>query len=1393
VDGKISSAPYLNSNNVVDVSIADGEGGWYIAGTFTTVQGANRERLAHILADGSLDTRWNPTVDGTVKTCALLGNTLYIGGSFTAAGGKPRRNLAAIDVATGEVTAWSPGADRHVNSLVATGNIVYAGGVFASIGGQIRSMLAAIDATTGAVLEWNPGVSGDGPVMAMAMTAGTIYVGGNFFGVGGKSRYDLAAIDLATGAVKDWKADLNGMVEALVIRENALYVGGFFAYTQGEDLHNLMAVDLSTGLPTPWRPKISPIAALALNGNTLYAGGRFWSAHGQVRQNLAAFDLRTGELSNWTTGTAWDVYTLAVSDDALFVGGNFNSAGGYPRMGLAAIDATTGRALDWQPRVSTNTDVNALAIAGRTLYVGGNFFTVNGQPRNTLAAIDAVTGDVTDWNPGISGEASRVNAIAVAGSTVYAGGWFPQVGDQPRNSLAAIHAKTGRVSTWNPDVVESPGIAGVVNALTLSGNKLYVGGSFGYIYGQRRDNLAAVDTTTGRASVWAPDVWGEVCAMAFLGNAIYIGGKFSLAGTYSRNNVAALDTTTGIATSWNPGAGKTVRALAIAGNIIYMGGEFMVAGSRSRYFLAAADAVTGKLADWNPEASGMVRALTCQDGRIYAGGQFRHMQRRWTGGFAAFGPKIIDPNYIRGMVYREQNNNCQKDIGEPAMANSIVMASPGDYFASTDSLGRYEIAVDTGGYTVQQVIPAYKTALVQQVCPAGFDAHTIRFTAPGQRVSGINFANQVAIRPNLTISVASSRRRRCASAITSINYTNDGTGQADGVKVYVKLPQHVVFVAASRPYTIDQDKNLVFDVGTLTADAAGSIYLTDSVVCNDPNIRGLTQCTRAWITPSNARTPGPEWDRSDITLNARCGNNGLVRLGIYNTGTGAMTDSSAFRVYLDAQLAFARNLKLGKGDSLILQVPANGRTVRLEADQRPGHPSKQFTSVTLEACGTNAQGGVSLGFVAQLPGDDQEPEVAEQCLPITDSFDPNDKAVSPEGVTDQHYTPTGSRLDYLIRFQNTGTDVAYKVVVTDTLSEHLDVSTLQVGSVSHAYKMQVSGKGRPVLTFTFNNILLPDSNANEPKSHGYLQFSIKPKAGLPEKTRIENLADIFFDYNEPVRTNTTFNTLYDLPPVVAEAVKLQSDVVCTPTNLTATAGSNRTVCGQDTVRLAALQPTGGTGRWQAVGGTAQVSDPTNPTTRVSRLAYGENVFEWRVAANSCGTDSLAGRLTVTRLSPPAAPTITQRGADSLTCSVAATGYAWYFEGSPLGLHTRTIGVSRPGKYTVRLKEEGDCYSQPSAAFPWLPTASEPGLAGLLRVYPNPTTGAFVVVLPPDLGGPVLLSLHDARGRVLVVRALGAATRTEAGIRFDLSAGPKGVYLLKVQTAQGVLVRKVCKQ
>jgi uncharacterized repeat protein (TIGR01451 family) len=148
----------------------------------------------------------------------------------------------------------------------------------------------------------------------------------------------------------------------------------------------------------------------------------------------------------------------------------------------------------------------------------------------------------------------------------------------------------------------------------------------------------------------------------------------------------------------------------------------------------------------------------------------------------------------------------------------------------------------------------------------------------------------------------------------------------------------------------------------------------------------------------------------------------------------------------------------------------------------------------------------------------------------TNSFDPNDKWVnhdtlSPTQVTQAEY------LNYRIRFQNTGTDTAFTVAVRDTLDQNLDWSSLQMINASHNYTL--STRGGNALEWRFENILLPDSNTNEPQSHGYIFYRIKPKTNLALNDSIANTAAIYFDFNPPVITNTAYSEVA-LPVSISE-------------------------------------------------------------------------------------------------------------------------------------------------------------------------------------------------------------------------------------------------------------------
>ncbi|MBO9702358.1 MAG: T9SS type A sorting domain-containing protein [Sporocytophaga sp.] len=147
------------------------------------------------------------------------------------------------------------------------------------------------------------------------------------------------------------------------------------------------------------------------------------------------------------------------------------------------------------------------------------------------------------------------------------------------------------------------------------------------------------------------------------------------------------------------------------------------------------------------------------------------------------------------------------------------------------------------------------------------------------------------------------------------------------------------------------------------------------------------------------------------------------------------------------------------------------------------------------------------------------------------STDPNDKAVTPIGLGDNHLTLFNTPLDYLIRFENTGNDTAYVVAIHDTLDVNLDASTLEVKGSSHDVITEVNKDGKVI--FHFENIMLPDSTTNKEKAQGFVRFTIKPKKNIAEMTVIRNKAGIIFDKNDPVITNEVFNTFVSHYPVVA--------------------------------------------------------------------------------------------------------------------------------------------------------------------------------------------------------------------------------------------------------------------
>ena len=197
-------------------------------------------------------------------------------------------------------------------------------------------------------------------------------------------------------------------------------------------------------------------------GDVVYVVGNFNNARpagaraGQQevpRSNILAYDLNTGKLiEDFAPALNGAGRSLALSEDGktLYVAGEFDKVDNEWHSRLAAFDISHGHGTlisSFQPVFSTT--VKDIAVAGDTLYVGGYFTTVNKQKRSRLAALKASTGELLDWTASAEGPNAQVYAIEVSPdhSKVVIGGSFSTVNgsSKPGYGMALLSASTGEV------------------------------------------------------------------------------------------------------------------------------------------------------------------------------------------------------------------------------------------------------------------------------------------------------------------------------------------------------------------------------------------------------------------------------------------------------------------------------------------------------------------------------------------------------------------------------------------------------------------------------------------------------------------------------------------------------------------------------------------------------------------------------------------------------------------------------------------------------------------------------------------------------------------------------------------------------------------------------------
>lgn len=262
------------------------------------------------------------------------------------------------------------------------------------------------------------------------------------------------------------------------------------------------------------------------------------------------------------------------------------------------------------------------------------------------------------------------------------------------------------------------------------------------------------------------------------------------------------------------------------------------------------------------------------------------------------------------------------------------------------------------------------------------------------------------------------------------------------------------------------DNTWSFPLGTLNAGET-RIFTIDFLL-NCAAEMGQTHCSRAQIFPEDPRCGAvANWSGVNLKATALCQGDS-IRLSIDNTGLSDMTESQDFVVVEDVIMFQKGTLKLKAGESKRFSFLANGATWGIQTFQEKNHPWGGVIAAALEGCG----GLNSTGLITSFSLNSSNPFETVDCVQNRGSFDPNDKQAVPRGFGDQHLLEPNSDIEYLVRFQNTGTDTAFTVVVLDTLAPFLELQSVRPGASSHPYSFSMTGR---TLQFRFSNIVLPDN------------------------------------------------------------------------------------------------------------------------------------------------------------------------------------------------------------------------------------------------------------------------------------------------------------------------------
>jgi uncharacterized delta-60 repeat protein len=650
----VSFNPGTGANGSVEAMILQADGKIIISGSFTSYNGTNRNRIARLNTDGSLDLTFNPGsgANNSIQHVLLQNDGKIItGGSFTSYNGTTRNRLARLNADGTLDSSFDPGTstDTGIEAMTLQGNgKIIIGGNFTSYTGTAINRIARLNENGSLDTSFNPGTGANNFVgTTVIQIDGKIIIGGLFSTYNGISRNRIARLNEDGSLDDSFNPGIganNTVFHSLMQSDGKIIIAGYFSSFNGVVRNRIARLNEDGSLDVSFDPgtgtdRLIRVIKLDSEGNII-VGGSITSFNNSVWTRLiritstGAVDPTFGSPSQYGAN---DIINMTVNqpDGKLIIGGTFSAFNGGFKNTIARINENGSLDSTFDPGTggtgggpNTAMMLTSALQNDNKILIGGFFSSYNSTIINRIARLNADGSLDVSFNPGFGANNTVRTILVQSDGKIIIGGDFTSFNGTSINRIARLNEDGSLDTSFNPGIGANSNVS--TSALQSDG-KIIIGGDFTSFNGTPIDRIARLNADGSLDTSFNPGTGANsfVFTSALQNDGkIIIGGNFTSYNGTSINRIARLNTDGSLDTSFNPGTGPNSSVLT---SILQSDGKIIIGGGFTTYNGASRNRIVrlnenGSLDNsFNPDtgADNTIRSVTLQDDqKLIIGGDF---------------------------------------------------------------------------------------------------------------------------------------------------------------------------------------------------------------------------------------------------------------------------------------------------------------------------------------------------------------------------------------------------------------------------------------------------------------------------------------------------------------------------------------------------------------------------------------------------------------------------------------------------------------------------------------------------------------------------------------------------------------------------------------------------